>query len=112
MAHEEVYVTSHAVQGYVVAFDAGEPIEPFTFRLDKRRRLHVRRRVLAPAGKAAINAAGRARRVAAKARRTPPPGEHRQAGVDTPVAMTGSSATSIRTTAPFRSPTPPTPGSG
>lgn len=56
-----VYLTPYAVQGYVIAFDAGEPIEPFSFRLDHHRMLHVRRQLLTPAGKAAANAASRVR---------------------------------------------------
>ena len=64
-----VYLTPYAAQGYVIAFDAGEPIEPFSFRLNEQRMLHVRRQLSTPAGKAARKAAQRVRDAA---RRLPP----------------------------------------
>jgi hypothetical protein len=47
-----VYLTPYSVQGYVVAFDAGEEIQPFTFVLDSRRRVPVQTMKTTEAGKA------------------------------------------------------------
>lgn len=55
-----VYLTPYAVQGYVVAFDAGEAIHPFTFQLRDPQLVKVKRRT--PAGKAAGTAYDRVRR--------------------------------------------------
>ena len=60
-----VYLTPYAVQGYVVAFDAGEEIEPFDFNL--REPMPVRRRVKTEEGKAALRAATKARTETKKA---------------------------------------------
>ena len=57
-----IYLTPYAVQGYVIAFDAGDPIESFSFQLRDPRR--ARRRVKTEAGKKAERAANRARRAA------------------------------------------------
>lgn len=46
-----IYLTPYAVQGYVIAFDAGEAIEPFSFQLRNPRRVKTRLRTAA--GKAA-----------------------------------------------------------
>ena len=54
-----LYLTPYAVQGYVIAFDAGELIEPFQFQLRDPRRISRKRRT--PEGKAADAAAHRAR---------------------------------------------------
>jgi hypothetical protein len=71
-----LYLTPYAVQGYVIAFDAGDPIEPFQFQLRDPRRL--RRNLKTPEGAAANNAATRARRAAGK--------EASTARVEAPVA--------------------------
>jgi hypothetical protein len=63
-----VYLTPYAVQGYVIAFDAGEKIEPFRFGLNERGLLRAKRRILTPAGKIANAAAKRAH---TRARRRP-----------------------------------------
>jgi len=55
-----IYLTPYAVQGYVIAFDAGEPIEPFSFQLRNPQR--VARRVRTETGKAADRAAFHARK--------------------------------------------------
>lgn len=52
-----IFLTPYAVAGYVVAFDAGEPIHPFTFRLRNDQEMKVRRSVRTPAGKAKATAA-------------------------------------------------------
>jgi hypothetical protein len=57
-----VYLTPYAVQGYVIAFDAGEPIEPFSFQLRNPVRSRPTRKT--EVGKAAQRAADRARREA------------------------------------------------
>ena len=40
-----VFMTPYPVTGYIVAFDAGEEIEPFKFRLNEAHRIGVRRQV-------------------------------------------------------------------
>src|SRR4030095_7072053 len=55
-----VYLTPYAVQGYVIAFDAGEKIEPFRFGLSERGLLRAKRRILTSSGKIAKAAAMRA----------------------------------------------------
>lgn len=60
-----VYMTPYSVQGYVVAFDAGEPIQPFTFALDSRKRVPVQTARKTEAGKA-IGKARKQERSAAK----------------------------------------------
>jgi len=67
-----VYLTPYAVQGYVVAFDAGEAIAPFSFWLRDPAKVKTKR--LTPMGRKAISSAQRARR---KAQR-----EAKQAGND------------------------------
>ena len=54
-----VYLTPYPVQGYVVAFDAGDVIHPFTFTLDPRSRIPVKRQVRTAAGTAVSRANGR-----------------------------------------------------
>jgi hypothetical protein len=64
-----IYLTPAIAQHYVVEFDAGRPIEPFSFRLAESQLLPIRQSVLTPAGKAiqrAENAAAYAARTAAK----------------------------------------------
>lgn len=56
-----LYLTPYAVQGYVIAFDAGDPIEPFSFQLRDPRR--TARRLKTEAGLAIDRAQQRARRV-------------------------------------------------
>jgi len=60
-----IYMTPYAVQGYVIAFDAGDPIEPFSFQLRDPKR--IARKIRTETGRAADQAATRARR---KARRS------------------------------------------
>jgi hypothetical protein len=55
-----IYLTPYAVQGYVIAFDAGDPIEPFRFHLRNPRR--VSRNVRTEAGNIAERASSKARR--------------------------------------------------
>ena len=46
-----VYLTPPAVTGYVIAFDAGEAIHPFRFRLRQDQELRVRKQTTTTAGK-------------------------------------------------------------
>lgn len=57
-----VYLTPYSVQGYVIAFDAGEEIQPFTFVLDRRRRVPVQSKRKTPAGKAIARTTDKVRR--------------------------------------------------
>jgi len=59
-----VYMTPYAVQGYVIAFDAGDHIEPFSFQLRDPKR--IKRVLNTEAGKAVRRATERARRGAKK----------------------------------------------
>lgn len=63
-----IYMTPYAVQGYVIAFDAGDPIEPFSFQLRDPKR--VARRVRTEAGRVVQRAQNKARRAVAKERLT------------------------------------------
>src|SRR5262245_27636965 len=63
----KAYLTPYAVQGYVVAFDAGDRIEPFSFQL--RNPVPVRQPKMTSSGKLAHQAQVRARRRAHKAGR-------------------------------------------
>jgi hypothetical protein len=47
-----VFVTPYPVSGYVVAFDAGDEIHPFTFRLNESARVGMKRHTKTDAGKA------------------------------------------------------------
>lgn len=60
------YLTPLTVQGYVAAFDAGDPISPFSFQL--REPMELRRRVLREESKPAAAAASAAAREAYKAK--------------------------------------------
>jgi hypothetical protein len=60
-----LYLTPYAVQGYVVGFDAGDPIQPFSFQLRDPKVL--RRRVNTEAGKAIDRARTRQKRAEASA---------------------------------------------
>jgi hypothetical protein len=60
-----VYLCPYAVAGYVIAFDAGDPIEPFSFQLREPR--IKKRKLNTESGKIATRAATRARRAAVKA---------------------------------------------
>jgi hypothetical protein len=65
-----VYLTPPAVTGYVIAFDAGEEIHPFRFRLRQDQELRVRRQTATEPGKAkkkARNEVAAARRKAEQA---------------------------------------------
>ena len=66
-----IYPTPPAVQGYVVAFDAGEVPEPFRFHLRYARRVSIRRPVATPKKKAADRATWRVRAAAKRAGKTP-----------------------------------------
>ena len=55
-----LYMTPYAVQGYVIAFDAGDSIEPFSFQLRDPRK--IARRVSTKEGKIAKRAYNRAYR--------------------------------------------------
>jgi hypothetical protein len=57
-----VYLTPYSVRDYVIAFDAGDPIEPFRFQLRERGLLRAARKRTTPAGKAADRARSRAAR--------------------------------------------------
>lgn len=46
-----VYLTPPAASGYVVAFDAGDDIHPFAFKLSERQRVNVRQDKHTPAAK-------------------------------------------------------------
>lgn len=61
-----VYVTPYQVTGYVVAFDAGEEIHPFTFRLNETVRVPMKSRGYTEAGKALKRAKVKTQRAAAK----------------------------------------------
>jgi len=54
-----IYMTPYVVAGYVVAFDAGDPIEPFSFQLRDPKR--VARKLKTTTGKAADRAYRRAK---------------------------------------------------
>jgi hypothetical protein len=59
-----VYLTPPAAVGYVVAFDAGDDIHPFAFRLSEGHRVSVRQDKMTPAGaerKRTRNAVARAK---------------------------------------------------
>ena len=58
-----LYLTPYVVQGYIIAFDAGEKIEPFQFQLRDPKRITRRK---SAAGKAANKAADQARGAAQK----------------------------------------------
>jgi len=60
------YLTPHPVMDYIVAFDAGDVLHPFTFRLRTDQRLVQQRRRKTPAGKALDTAATTAARRKAK----------------------------------------------
>jgi hypothetical protein len=68
-----MFLTPASVQGYVIAFDAGDPIEPFSFHL--RDPFAARRSVYAPKGERANRARKVARDTVKKNARTmqPPP---------------------------------------
>jgi hypothetical protein len=56
-----IYLTPYAVQGYIVAFDAGDVIEPFSFTLDSRKAIPVKRYRQTEAGKALTSARNKVR---------------------------------------------------
>lgn len=59
-----IYMTPYAVQGYVIAFDAGDEIEPFSFQLRSPRK--TARRIKTEAGKVAQRAYNKAYRAEKK----------------------------------------------
>jgi hypothetical protein len=63
-----VYVTPYTVSGYVVAFDAGDDLYPFKFRLDEDRAVAVRQTRKTDAGKVTNRARDNARAKAARAK--------------------------------------------
>ena len=54
-----VYLTPPAASGYVIAFDAGDDIHPFAFRLSERHRVNVRQDKRTPAAKERIRTRAR-----------------------------------------------------
>jgi len=72
-----VYMTPYAVQGYVVAFDAGDPIEPFSFQLRSPRRTKTREST--HAGKIVQKTAATARRRIKRSKPEATPAEVRAA---------------------------------
>ena len=74
-----IYVTPAAVTGYVIAFDAGDPPEAFSFQLRHGRRVQANRRVLTDAGRQVHRAAAKARHKARQSKPTPTAEEMRQA---------------------------------
>lgn len=80
-----VYLTPYAVQGYVIAFDAGDKIEPFRFQLNERGMIRAKRKIYTAAGNKANAAAYRARAKVRKTRAKP------VLGSDAPVTL-GSDA--------------------
>jgi hypothetical protein len=56
-----IYLTPYAVQGYIIAFDAGDPLEPFSFQLRQLVK-NPRQSERTEAGKVVHRAADRARR--------------------------------------------------
>ena len=65
------YLTPYAVQGYVIAFDAGDEIEPFDFTLSKN--IAVARRKTTPDGAKVALARDSARRAQRRAALAPTP---------------------------------------
>jgi hypothetical protein len=63
-----VYLTPYQIQDYIVAFDAGDQIQPFSFTLLNQNRITARRRRITPAGKVANAARRTAIRAARRAR--------------------------------------------
>lgn len=77
--HRWSYQTPWQVAQYVVDFDAGDELEPFSFRLDPSRAVEIKRRVRTQAGKETHNArqaAKRAGKAKAKRKATAARGEH------------------------------------
>lgn len=64
-----VYLVPPAVAGYVVAFDAGEDLVPFDFRLREEQRVNVRTQRRTDEGKAKARADNKARAAKRKAER-------------------------------------------
>lgn len=64
-----VYLTPYAVAGYVVAFDAGDEIHPFSFRLREDQRVKARQTKRTPAGAKVHKARTDAQNVKRKAER-------------------------------------------
>jgi len=61
-----VFLTPYAVVGYVIAFDAGDEIEPFTFRLWHEREMTTKRQTRTAAGKKRDTANSKVRRTREK----------------------------------------------
>jgi hypothetical protein len=57
-----VFLTPYAVHGYIIAFDAGDDIEPFVFRLWHEREVVTKRQVATDAGKLRRAASEKVRR--------------------------------------------------
>jgi len=79
------YLTPYVVQGYVVAFDAGDPIEPFKFQL--RDPIRIQRRTITDSGRAAVAAYNRVLRdtaIPAEDRKTKAKEAYRKAKGDEP----------------------------
>ena len=60
------YLTPYSVTGYVIGFDAGDKITPFTFRLYQDQRVPIRRRTRTPAGSHIATANDRVKRATRK----------------------------------------------
>jgi hypothetical protein len=87
-----VYLTPYAVQGYIVAFDAGDEIHPFGFALDTRKSIPTRKVMHTAAGKAVLKAGATVRNKRA-----------RQLRIEDEIARDEASATPQRTTAAIES---------
>ena len=62
-----IYLTPPAAVGYVIAFDAGDTLHPFAFRLSENYRVAARREKRTAAGKERLRVSGIAKRAEAKA---------------------------------------------
>lgn len=92
-----IYLTPYSTQGYIIAFDAGEEIQPFTFVLDERRRVPVQTRRRTAAGAEVLRAERKHQRAkkkqqqleltaAGKTEPAPEPAERKKAKIDLPAA--------------------------
>jgi hypothetical protein len=67
-AERYAYLTPYSVTGYVIAFDAGDEIHPFRFRLYEEQKVAIRQRHRTEAGKVANKVNEEKRRAKAKAK--------------------------------------------
>jgi len=61
------FATPSAIQAYIIDFDAGEEVHPFSFRLDKRNRMLIQRYVTTDEGRQIAKATEKLRRRTARA---------------------------------------------